>query len=206
MLYEETDRIIKAYGNHPSFMLMSASHEPKGKWQEALSKWVEHYWREDPRRLYTTGTGHTERELENLTEGTDYLAIHRVGPTKMLRRESGWYGGDYRQSLEDIVTMSGVVLMSRQNSREHEGDIRGYVLQVSDDGREWREVARGELLSTFAPQQIYFSSAVTAKYLKLIALYGFGVDKRTSLAELAVITDTFIKKAKPKPLPPRPKP
>ena len=101
MLYEETDRIIRAYGNHPSFMLMSASNEPKGNWQEALSKWVEHYRKEDPRRLYTTGTGHTEREIENLTKGTDYLAIHRVG-TKMLRRESGWYGGDYRQSLEDI--------------------------------------------------------------------------------------------------------
>ncbi|HEX7334269.1 MAG TPA: discoidin domain-containing protein [Pyrinomonadaceae bacterium] len=101
MLYEETDRIIRAYGNHPSFMLMSASNEPKGNWQESLSKWVEHYRKEDPRRLYTTGTGHTEREIEKLTEGTDYLALHRVG-TKMLRREAGWYGGDYRYALEDI--------------------------------------------------------------------------------------------------------
>jgi hypothetical protein len=101
MLYEETDRIIKAYGNHPSFMLMSASHEPKGKWQESLSKWVEHYRKEDPRRLYTTGTGHTERDIEKPAGGTDYLAVHRIG-TKMLRRESGWYGRDYKDSLEDI--------------------------------------------------------------------------------------------------------
>ena len=101
MLYEETDRMIKAYGNHPSFMLLSASNEPKGKWHEALSKWVEHYRREDPRRLYTTGTGHTEREIENLTAGTDYLAIHRIG-TKMLRRESGWFGRDYADTLTDI--------------------------------------------------------------------------------------------------------
>lgn len=101
MLYDETDRIIKAYGNHPSFMLMSASNEPKGKWQEALSRWVERYRSEDPRRLYTTGTGHTEREIENLAKGTDYLAIHRIG-TKMLRRESGWFGRDYKETLEDI--------------------------------------------------------------------------------------------------------
>ena len=101
MLYDETDRMIKAYGNHPSFMLLSASNEPKGQWHEALSKWVERYRREDPRRLYTTGTGHTEREVEKLTEGTDYLAIQRIGP-KMLRRESGWFGGDYAASLEDI--------------------------------------------------------------------------------------------------------
>ncbi len=101
ILYEETDRIIKAYGNHPSFMLLSASHEPQGKWDEALPKWVEHYRKQDPRRLYTTGTGHTERELPNLTEGTDYLAVHRIG-TNMLRRESGWFGGDYRSALEAV--------------------------------------------------------------------------------------------------------
>ena len=101
MLYEETDRMIKAYGNHPSFMLLSASNEPKGNWHAALSKWVERYRKEDPRRLYTTGTGHTEREIENLTEGTDYLAIHRIG-TKMLRRESGWIGRDYADTLVDI--------------------------------------------------------------------------------------------------------
>ena len=101
MLYEETDRMIKAYGNHPSFMLLSASNEPKGKWKEALAKWVEHYRKEDPRRLYADGTGHTEREVPNITKGTDYLAIQRIGP-KMLRRESAWFGGDYSQSLVDI--------------------------------------------------------------------------------------------------------
>ncbi|PWT89154.1 MAG: hypothetical protein C5B55_11865 [Blastocatellia bacterium] len=101
MLYEETDRMIKAYGNHPSFMLLSASNEPKGKWKEALSKWVERYRTEDPRRLYADGTGHTEPEVPNIAEGTDYLAIQRIGP-KMLRRESGWFGGDYAASLEDV--------------------------------------------------------------------------------------------------------
>src|SRR5687767_3559005 len=101
MLYDETDRMITDYGNNTSFMLLSASNEPKGHWKESLPKWVEHYRREDSRRLYTTGTGHTEREIDNITEGTDYLAIQRIGP-KMLRRESGWFGGDFGESLEDI--------------------------------------------------------------------------------------------------------
>ena len=101
MLYEETDRMIRAYGNHPSFMLLSASNEPKGRWQQSLSKWVEHYRKEDPRRLYASGTGHTERELEKITEGTDFLAIQRINQL-MLRRESGWFGGDFGQSLVDI--------------------------------------------------------------------------------------------------------
>lgn len=101
MLYEETDRMIRAYGNHPSFMLLSASNEPKGKWQESLSKWVEHYHHEDPRRLYASGTGHTERELENITQGTDYLAMQRINQA-MLRRESGWFGSDFGESLIDV--------------------------------------------------------------------------------------------------------
>jgi len=101
MLYEETDRMIHAYGNHPSFMLLSASNEPRGKWQESLSKWVEHYRSQDPRRLYASGTGHTERELEKISEGTDYLAIQRINQM-MLRRESGWFGADFGESLSEI--------------------------------------------------------------------------------------------------------
>lgn len=101
MLYEETERMIRTYGNHPSFMLLSASNEPKGKWKEALTKWVDYYRKQDPRRLYANGTGHTEREMPNPNEGTDYLAVQRIGP-KMLRREFGWFGGDYGESLLDI--------------------------------------------------------------------------------------------------------
>ncbi len=101
MLYEETDRMIRAYGNHPSFMLLSASNEPKGKWQDSLSKWVARYHQEDPRRLYASGTGHTERELENITQGTDFLAMQRINQL-MLRRESGWFGNDFGQSLVDV--------------------------------------------------------------------------------------------------------
>ncbi len=101
MLYEETERMIKAYGNHPSFMLLSASNEPKGKWQESLGNWVKYFQKRDSRRLYTRGTGHTERVIENLTDGVDYLAIQRIGPL-LLRREPGWFGADYRQALEEI--------------------------------------------------------------------------------------------------------
>jgi len=101
MLYEETDRMIRAYGNHPSFMLLSAGNEPKGHWKESLSKWVEHYHNKDPRRLYASGTGHTEREIQDITKGTDYLAVQRINQ-KMLRRESGWFGSDFAESLTDI--------------------------------------------------------------------------------------------------------
>lgn len=101
MLYEETELMIKHYGNHPSFLLFSPSNEPKGRWKEAFDKWIAHYRIADPRRLYTNGTGHTEREVPNLAVGTDYLAMQRIGP-KMLRGNTAWFGQDYGKSLDDI--------------------------------------------------------------------------------------------------------
>ncbi len=101
MLYGETERMIRAYGNHPSFLLLSPSNEPKGKWKEAFDKWIAHYRQADPRRLYTNGTGHTEPAVPDVDQGTDYLAIQRIGP-KPLRNKTGWFGRDYRESLEGI--------------------------------------------------------------------------------------------------------
>lgn len=101
MLYEETDRMIRAYGNHPSFLLLSPSNEPKGKWKAAFDKWIAHYRQADPRRLYTNGTGHTEREVPALAAGADYLAMQRIG-AQPLRGERGWFGRDYGAALADV--------------------------------------------------------------------------------------------------------
>jgi hypothetical protein len=101
MLYEETELMIREYGNHPSFLLFSPSNEPKGRWKEAFDKWIAHYRVADPRRLYTNGTGHTEREVPDLAKGTDYLAMQRIGP-KMLRGNTAWFGQDYGKSLDDV--------------------------------------------------------------------------------------------------------
>ncbi len=90
-------------------------------------------------------------------------------------------------SFPQPVAMTGLVLMPRQNQREHQGDIHDYTLEVSDDGSQWREIERGQLASTWNPQPIHFSQTVTAKHLKLTALSGFGTDHSTALAELAVI-------------------
>jgi hypothetical protein len=56
-LYEEADRILRSYGNHPSFLLMAYGNEPAGKIREYLSAWVEHYKARDGRRLYTAAAG-----------------------------------------------------------------------------------------------------------------------------------------------------
>lgn len=57
-IYEETDRILRAYGSHPSFVLMAYGNEPGGgNYQPYLAQWVDHYKAQDARRLYTSGAG-----------------------------------------------------------------------------------------------------------------------------------------------------
>jgi hypothetical protein len=57
----ETDRILKAYGNHPSFAFVSACNEPGGtsadKW---LAGWITRHRAADARHLYTSGSGWPE--------------------------------------------------------------------------------------------------------------------------------------------------
>ncbi|NLH18061.1 MAG: beta-galactosidase [Phycisphaerae bacterium] len=54
----EADRILKAYGNHPSFCMMAYGNEPGGKKQnEYLGGLVESWKAKDNRRLYTSAAG-----------------------------------------------------------------------------------------------------------------------------------------------------
>jgi beta-galactosidase/beta-glucuronidase len=52
-IYDETNRMAKAYGNHPSFCMMAYGNEPAGKQVEYLTKFVDYWKAKDPRRLYT---------------------------------------------------------------------------------------------------------------------------------------------------------
>ncbi len=57
---KETTRMLDAYGNHPSFLLMAYGNEPAGRnHAEWLQEWVARSKAKDPRRLYTTGAGWT---------------------------------------------------------------------------------------------------------------------------------------------------
>jgi len=57
-VYQEADRIIEAYGNHPCLILMAYGNEPGGAKANAyLAQWVRHYKTKDGRRLYTSGSG-----------------------------------------------------------------------------------------------------------------------------------------------------
>ena len=57
-IYDESERMLAQYGNHPSFCLMSYGNEPGGAQLNAfLGRWVDHFKQKDSRRLYTSGAG-----------------------------------------------------------------------------------------------------------------------------------------------------
>ena len=57
-LYEESERMIENYGNHPSFCMMVYGNEPKGKNQiPFLTEFVNFWKNKDSRRIYTAGAG-----------------------------------------------------------------------------------------------------------------------------------------------------
>lgn len=52
-IWEETAQILRAYGNHPSFLLLAAGNEPKGKdWIDLAERWVRAMQQRDARHLY----------------------------------------------------------------------------------------------------------------------------------------------------------
>lgn len=52
-ILEETDRIIKAFGNHPSFIMWSYCNEPYGNYVPFLDASLKEWKKKDARRLYT---------------------------------------------------------------------------------------------------------------------------------------------------------
>jgi hypothetical protein len=52
-LEEEAHRIMKWYGNHPSFCMFAIGNEPRGRWVPWVSRFVDYWKVTDPRRVYT---------------------------------------------------------------------------------------------------------------------------------------------------------
>ncbi len=68
-LYEESQRMADAYGNHPSFCMMAYGNEPGGKnYSKFLQNFVTFWKNKDSRRIYTSGAGWPDLEVN------DYLS------------------------------------------------------------------------------------------------------------------------------------
>lgn len=103
VLNDETARLLKAYGNHPSFIQLAATNEPAARYQEQLPGW-DKKWREaDTRRLYADGIGRPVMPTAGQPWPSDFVVtggLVRGGPRS--RGPSGWFGADYEPALHDV--------------------------------------------------------------------------------------------------------
>jgi hypothetical protein len=97
-LNDETARLLAAYGNHPSFILLSPSNEPRN-YARFTPQWAVTNYAKDNRRLYSAGTGWSDPS--QVTGGAQFATLVRFGNTD-LRNTSGWFGRDYRNALETV--------------------------------------------------------------------------------------------------------
>jgi len=99
LLEEETARMLAAFGNHPSFILLSPSNEPSGHYQQVTPRWAAQWHERDGRRLYSAGTGWSDpAQVEG---GAQYATLVRYQGAE-LRNTSGWFGGDYRRAVAGV--------------------------------------------------------------------------------------------------------
>jgi len=113
-LYDESERIVRAYGNHPAFVLFTHGNEPHGpKREEYLAQWVTH-WKRDGRFLVTSGSAYPQ-----LPENQYH--VHYVG-----RGPSGWLGQDYRQSYEPYTVPIVIHEMGQWCAYPNFDEIRKY--------------------------------------------------------------------------------
>lgn len=71
-IYNESERIVTEYGNHPSFVMMAYGNEPGGpQHREFLVDFLKHWKQKDNRRIYTSAAGWPmleENEFHNVPQ------------------------------------------------------------------------------------------------------------------------------------------
>jgi len=65
-IYQESEKMVKAYGNHPSFVMMTYGNEPGGKGMVKYLVDFVNYWKaKDSRRMYTTAAGWPQNDASD---------------------------------------------------------------------------------------------------------------------------------------------
>jgi beta-galactosidase len=83
--------------------------------------------------------------------------------------------------------LSSVLLWPRQD--QSNGWIKGYRINVSNDGKSWTTTARGDFDRSDRLKTVRFGKPVLTRFLKLVAESSFDGQPFASLAELSVIEE-----------------
>ena len=106
---QEGDRILKEYGNHPSFCLMAYGNEPSGNRQaDYLGKLVNYWKQTDGRRVYTSAAGWPYvPEADFWSTMEPRIQVWGAGLNSVINREAPRTDYDWREIIrKDMPTVS----------------------------------------------------------------------------------------------------
>ena len=111
-IYEEGDRILSSYGNHPSFCMLAYGNEPAGIHQdEYLGKLLKYWKAKDNRHVYTSGAGWPVISENDYNLIADPRIQHwGEGLKSIINREAPQTMFDYR----DIISKYQVPTVSHE--------------------------------------------------------------------------------------------
>ena len=96
------------------------------------------------------------------------------------------YPHEVQIELAAETAFKGFVYYPRTDGRN--GWVSDYAFYVSSDGKNWgNPVIQGRLAQTDQPKEVLFPSAQKAKYIRFVALKGFGGQMWASMAELMLV-------------------
>ena len=121
-----------------------------------------------------------EGEPEHLVDGDLSTIWHTQYGTTM-----GNFPHVIAIELEKPETVKGLVCYGRQEGVN--GRVKDYFVEVSTDGKEWTEVARGTLANTKDAQTITFAAPVEIKYYRFNALNNHYGNDFATMAEITLV-------------------
>ncbi len=101
----ELRRIVDAYGNHPSFVMMGIGNELGSSNFQVMDKWMSDLKEYDPRRLYAASTA------RRICPSDDYCTTHHLpgaGGTRGLR------GGKTNWDFDSVVSKANIPIIAHE--------------------------------------------------------------------------------------------
>ena len=102
----------------------------------------------------------------------DSLSACLDGNPQTFVRLTGGYPYSFIIQTPQKHDIFGILYMPRQNHREHEGELRSYLIEAWLDGT-WKQVQKGKLSSSYEPKRIAFLHEVYTDRIRFTALDTF---------------------------------
>jgi hypothetical protein len=137
---------------------------------------------------YETGN-EPEKMIDNDLSSIWHTAYENPGNFAVTNKQVETdYPHEVQIELAALTSFKGFIYYPRQDGRN--GWVADYAFYVSTDGKNWGlPVGQGRLAQTDQPKKVIFSATQNARFIRFVALNGFGGQKWASMAELELVGD-----------------